>query len=346
MLRKPFAMATLLCGLVMPSGSIFSQDAAQQPNPPESVQQPAPNANAPPAAPRGAPGGGRGRGAGGFGGPIELRPQDKPAFADPPEGFDAKRDGISRGEIKVVEYDSVSLKTKRQMRVYTPAGYSSEKKYPVLYLLHGLGGDSTEWLNARAENILNNLIADQKIEPMIVVFPNGNTNNTVANPQTGGGRGGGRGGNFDSWGDSFTKDLLQDIVPAVESQYSVIADREHRALAGLSMGGGQTLNIGLANLDTFAWVGAFAPAPNTKAPADLLPRPEEAKKAKLLWIACGNKDGLIRVSQGVQAYLTEHDVPHVWHVDGNGHDRPEWSNNLYLFSQKLFKSGSPKHAGI
>ena len=107
------------------------------------------------------------------------------------------------------------------------------------------------------------------------------------------------------------------MIPAIEARYSVQADREHRALAGLSMGGGQSLNFGLAHLDTFAWVGGFSSAPNTKPAAQLVPDPARAKeKLKLLWIACGNKDGLIRISQGVHAYLKEKDVPHVWHVDG------------------------------
>jgi len=126
--------------------------------------------------------------------------------------------------------------------------------------------------------------------------------------------------------------------PAVESRYSVRADREHRALAGLSMGGGQALNFGLGHLDTFAWVGAFSAAPNTKRPAELVPDPEKAKKElKLLWVACGKKDGLIWISQGVHAYLKEKDVPHVWHVDGDAHDATEWRNNLWLFAQRLFK---------
>ncbi len=108
------------------------------------------------------------------------------------------------------------------------------------------------------------------------------------------------------------------MIPTIEARYSVQGDREHRALAGLSMGGGQSLNFGLAHLDTFAWVGAFSAAPNTKPPAQLVPDPAAAKeKLKLLWIACGKKDGLIRISQGVHAYLKERDVPHVWHVDGN-----------------------------
>ncbi len=297
-----------------------------------------------PAAP--APGARRGGGRGGFGGPIELGPDDKPAFADPPAGFNARRDNVPHGEMTTVQYDSKTLGTRRQMVVYTPVGYSTSRKYPVLYLLHGIGGNDREWQRAcRADNVLDNLLADGKIQPMIVVFPNGNASVT-ANTE-GGGRGAGMGGargasggrgDFGSWGTPFENDLIKDIIPYIESHYSAYIDREHRALAGLSMGGGQSLNIGLANLDTFAWVGGFSSAPNTKPPAELVPDPAAAReKLKLLWLACGNKDGLIRISQGVHKYLKENNVPHIWHVDGNAHDGTEWANNLYLFAQHIFK---------
>ncbi len=128
------------------------------------------------------------------------------------------------------------------------------------------------------------------------------------------------------------------MIPAIESKYSVYTNRENRALAGLSMGGGQSLNFGLGHLDVFAWVGGFSSAPNTKPPAELVPDPAAAKeKLKLLWLACGNKDGLIRISQGVHNYLKENNVPHIWHVDSNAHDATEWANNLYLFAQHIFK---------
>ena len=130
---------------------------------------------------------------------------------------------------------------------------------------------------------------------------------------------------------------VKDVIPAIESRYSVIADREHRALAGLSMGGGQSLNFGLAHLDTFAWIGGFSSAPNTRPPAELLTDVEAAKELKLLWLSCGNKDGLIHISQGVHAHLKEQEVPHVWHVSGHAHDAPEWKQALYHFAQKLFQ---------
>jgi enterochelin esterase-like enzyme len=117
-----------------------------------------------------------------------------------------------------------------------------------------------------------------------------------------------------------------------------ICRREHRALAGLSMGGGQTLNFGLGHLDTFAWVGGFSSAPNTKPPAELIPDPAAARgRLKLLYLSCGNKDGLINISQCVQAHLKRHDIPHIWNVDDHAHDGGTWGSNLYHFAQKILR---------
>jgi enterochelin esterase-like enzyme len=328
-----------------------------------------------PAQPAAAPGAGRGRGGRGNQ-PIVLNADDKPAFPDPPEGFNKLREGIPHGTLTVVPYDSKTLGTKRQVRVYTPPGYSSEKKYPVLYLLHGIGGDDREWthgLNScHADEVIDNLIADGKVQPMIMVFPDGNSSMTAENvaereerdraraaarasgapapaaagaaPGAGGGRGNaGRGGGTDGWGKPFENDLINDIIPLIESKFSVYKDREHRALAGLSMGGGQTLNIGLSRTDIFAYVGGFSSAPNTNefggmnSTTKLVPDMEAVKKLKVLWISCGNRDGLIYVSQGVHGMLKAAGVPHVWHVDSRGHDTTHWDNNLYLFSQHIFK---------
>ena len=136
---------------------------------------------------------------------------------------------------------------------------------------------------------------------------------------------------------AFEKDLLEDVIPAIEAKYSVRKDRESRALAGLSMGGGQTLNFGLAHLDTFAWIGAFSSAPNTKPASELIPDPDAARKQlKLLWVACGNETKASSTLQPGDSYLQEKDIPHVWHVDGHGHDATEWRNNLYYFAQRIF----------
>src|ERR1044071_6255435 len=118
---------------------------------------------------------------------------------------------------------------------------------------------------------------------------------------------------------AFEKELLADLIPFVEKAYPVKADRESRAIAGLSMGGGQALNFGLGNLDTFAWVGGFSSAPNTRRPADLIKNPAEAaKQLRLLYVACGDKDRLLRISQDVHAMLGEKHVPHVYRVIPGG----------------------------
>jgi len=177
--------------------------------------------------------------------------------------------------------------------------------------------------------LLDNLIADGKAAPMIIVMPN---DRAQKNDRANGGMGAAPA--FAT----FERDLLDDVIPAIQSRYSTYTNRENRALAGLSMGGGQSLNFGLTHLETFAWVGGFSSAPNTKKPAELLPAPAAAKdKLKLLWLSCGNKDGLIRISQGMHTYLKENNVPHIWHVDGNGHDATHWKNNLWLFAQRIFR---------
>ena len=167
---------------------------------------------------------------------------------------------------------------------------------------------------------------------MIVVMPNGRASKDVTAQDRDSAK---QGPAFAA----FEKDLLTDLIPFVEKTYSVKADRESRALAGLSMGGGQSLNFGLGNLDTFAWVGGFSSAPNTKPPADLIKdHAEAAKKLRLLYVACGDKDGLFRISQGVHKMLDENKVPHVYRViPGGQHDFKVWKSDLYHFAQLIFR---------
>lgn len=250
-----------------------------------------------------------------------------------PSGFDVVRDGISRGKLDTVQYSSKTVGTTRKALVYTPPGFSKSKKYPVLYLLHGIGGDEKEWLNgANPHVILDNLYADKKLEPMIVVMPNGRAmknDRAVGNIFDG--------EKIQAFA-TFEKDLLNDLIPFVEKKYPVNKNREFRAIAGLSMGGGQSLNFGLGNLDKFAWVGGFSSAPNTKMPQELLPNPTEAKaKLKLLWISCGDADGLIGISKRTHDYLFSNKVPHVYYLEPGGHDFNVWKNDLYMFSQQIFK---------
>jgi len=276
---------------------------------------------------------------GAFGGPIELGPDDVACYEAPPEGFKTVRENIPHGALELIEYESKTVGTTRKANVYTPPGYSTDTRYPVLYLLHGIGGDETEWVRfANPAALFDNLIADGKAVPMIVVMPNGRAQpNDRAE------------GNVMASAPAFAvfeKDLLNDLIPAIEAKYSVDPRRESRAIAGLSMGGGQSFNFGLGNLDTFAWIGPFSAAPNTKPTQELIPDVETAKsKLKLLWISCGNKDGLIRFSQNVHQFLKKNGIDHVWHVDSHGHDPEHWSSSLYWFSQSVFQEKKPLTAG-
>jgi len=250
-----------------------------------------------------------------------------------PPGFDSLRADIAHGRIDTITWSSKTVGTQRRALIYTPPGFSKKKKYPVLYLLHGIGGDEKEWLNGgKPQVIMDNLYAAGKAEPMIIVMPNGRamkddraTGNIMAPDKV-------------QAFATFEKDLLNDLIPYIEKKFPVYTDREHRAIAGLSMGGGQSLNFGLGNLDMFAWIGGFSSAPNTRPPGELAPDPEKAKKMiKLLWISCGDADGLISFSRRTHEYLNAHGVPHIYYIEPGVHDFKVWKNGLYMFSQLIFK---------
>lgn len=260
-------------------------------------------------------------------GPVE----NLDAYPVPPQGFNAVRSDIPHGEVTLVEYDSKSLGIRRPLRVYTPPGYAKDRRYPVLYLQHGLGNTSTEWVQrARAPIIADNLIADGKMVPMIIVFPSGNATATPADEKQGD-------RTQASYGQPYHDDLLKDIIPFVEATYPVSRDRANRAIAGMSMGSGQALNIGLTSLDRFDWIAVVAPAPNTRPPAELLTDTAALNRLKLFWVGVGNRDVLYRVAQGLHSLATEKGVAHIWRVDSNAHDTAAMSSNFYYFAQKLFK---------
>ncbi|QEK50415.1 esterase family protein [Pedobacter aquae] len=249
------------------------------------------------------------------------------------EGFDIPQNNQAKGKVDTIFYLSTTVGTTRKASIYTPPGYNKNKKYPVLYLLHGIGGDEKEWLKqGNPQVILDNLYALNKVEPMIVVMPNGRAmkdDRAIGNIM--------EKEKVDAFA-TFEKDLLNDLIPFIEKNYKVYTDRAHRALAGLSMGGGQSLNFGLGNLDRFAWIGGFSSAPNTKQPSELVPDSKKAiKMLKLLWISCGDNDGLLRISKRTHDYLTEKSVPHIYYIEPGGHDFKVWKNDLYMFSQLIFK---------
>ncbi|ATP57431.1 hypothetical protein CPT03_13595 [Pedobacter ginsengisoli] len=250
-----------------------------------------------------------------------------------PDGFDRPQVGLEHGKIDTIHYESKTVGKTRTALIYTPPGYLKTKKYPVLYLLHGIGGDEFEWLrNGRPEVIMDNLYANKKAEPMIIVLPNGRamandraTGNIMAPDKV-------------QAFAHFEDDLIKDLIPYVQQHYSTYKDREHRAIAGLSMGGGQSLNFGLGNLNIFAWIGGFSSAPNTKQPTELIPNPTTThKQLKLLWISCGTEDNLMPITSRTVDYLKENKIPHIFLKEPGGHDFKVWKNDLYHFSQLVFK---------
>jgi enterochelin esterase-like enzyme len=266
--------------------------------------------------------------------------QAQVALEHAPRGFDSLRTGIVHGKIETVTYFSITVGVERRAKVYTPPGFDPNKKYPVLYLLHGLAGTEEEWpAMAPPQVILDNLYAEEKAQPMIIVMPNGRA---MKDDRPGENK-------FDSAKvrafATFEQDLLRDLIPFIEGKYPVYKDGEHRAIAGLSMGGGQSLNFGLGHPDKFGWIGAFSPAPNTKAPEALLPDPAKTiQHLKLLWISCGTEDNLMWVSQRTHAYLEKNKFPHIFYKEAGGHDFPVWRNDLYWFSQLLFVPARPSAA--
>lgn len=262
--------------------------------------------------------------------PAADPPKELPA---PPKGFDQKRDGVARGAVEAVEYESKAAGAKRRMLVYTPPGYTKERKYPVLYLLHGGGDDETGWTTkGAADVILDNLYADKKLAPMIVVMPNGRVDRKGEKPA----------GPFAGF-DAFGKDLLEDVIPFVEKTYPVKADRDHRALAGLSMGGLQTLDVGLTHLDRFARLGVFSsgwfPDRLAKFETDnqaLLKDPETNRKLRLFWIANGKPDIAYKNNAAMLAMFDKYGLKYEYREGQGGHDWASWKNHLYVFAPLLF----------
>jgi enterochelin esterase-like enzyme len=277
--------------------------------------------------------------------------------------------GVPRGAIARHAFHSAIANDDRDFFVYTPPGYDARRAqaYPVLYLLHGLGDDAERWLNGggAANNILDNLIAQGKAVPMVVVSPLGYGTST-----------GPTGGRTPENISGYTKILLEEVMPMVDKSYHVSRNREQRAIAGLSMGGAESLYVGLNHLETFAWIGAFSSAPilwpgvaTVAAPpaaADAPPAPGAGRgggrgaapaldpasfskvfpsldaksnsQIRMLWIVCGTADGLIGSnrqfkdwlrSKGVQ--FTEQEVPDMGHV------WPLWRQNVTDMVPKLFQ---------
>ena len=252
-------------------------------------------------------------------------PGDRPSFYD-------NRD-VPHGMVHINWYKSEALGgVKRRMYVYTPPGYGSGKKYPVLYLLHGMGDLDEGWLNnGRANFIFDNLLAEGKIEPMIVVMPYGHARFANETP--------GQRSALDRR--AFEADLLEAIIPYVEQHYNARKDRQNRAITGLSMGGGQSLGIGLNHLDRFVWVGGFSSAifgePKEAYPK-IFENPKLAdKQLKLLWIGCGKDDRLISGSNKLVGALKAQGIDHTYRVSEGAHSWDVWRIYLKEFAPLIFR---------
>ncbi|MBZ5607874.1 MAG: esterase [Acidobacteriia bacterium] len=241
---------------------------------------------------------------------------------------------VPHGEVRIVWYQSSTLDTMRSMHVYTPPGYESgNAKYPVFYLLHGAGDDDSGWSTiGRAGFILDNLLAEKKAKPMIVVMPNGSMPPSDKGPAFQAGR--------------FADELLKNVIPYVEKNYRVIANRDNRAIAGLSMGGAQTLRVLPSNLDKFAYAGVWSMGVGRESTAGfeqdnaafLDNASKTNKELKVFWLAVGENDALVGESaKNLDQLLTAKGIQHEFHVTEGGHTWINWRHYLHDYAQLLFR---------
>ena len=281
--------------------------------------------------------------------------------------FLALRD-VPHGEVHQLWYHSRALNAERRVLVYTPPGYESGKvkDYPVLYLLHGMGDDEAFWTTVgRAHFIMDNLLAEKKAVPALIVMPTGHSGDGRSGGRGGRGRGAsgpgagaaargdagasavapgragaGRGGMFEV--PMMETELKENIIPMIESQYRVSKDREKRAIAGLSMGGYQSLAVGLDNLPLFAYVGGFSSAivgsgMDTVVPSFLADPAKANQQLKLLWLGCGSDDSLLAANKKFEETLTAKGIKHEWTVtEGYAHWWTLWRVYLRDLLPKLF----------
>jgi enterochelin esterase family protein len=245
---------------------------------------------------------------------------------------------VPHGEVRQVWYRSSTLGTQRRMHVYTPPGYEGgSERYPVFYLLHGGGDEDSGWSTiGRAGFILDNLLADKKARPMLIVMPNGSLPRPATFPTDPEAK--------MAFQDRFTNELLKDIVPVVEKTFRVQTGRDNRAIAGLSMGGGQTLRVATTHPDQFAYVAVWSAGIGAKAEnfektnAAYLGKAAEVNKVvKLFSICVGKSDFAYNGSKALSEVLTKHGIHNDLHVSGGGHTWINWRHYLNELAPKLFR---------
>lgn len=261
-----------------------------------------------------------------------------PPEYNPPSDYTKKQTGVTYAKRNTITYDSKTTGVERKAEIVLPIGYSEDKTYPVVYLLHGIGGDQTEWFQGRPIEIVGNLIAAGEADEMIMVFPNirAREDDRACNEFTA--------EHFAAF-DNFINDLRDDLMPYIESHYSVKTGRENTAVCGLSMGGRETLNIGLKMPDKFKYIGAFEPAIGVLPYAtegglfteDTMTLPDDYKNNTFIMIVKGQSDGT--VGENPLLYhrtLEKNGVPHIYYDMPGGHEFKVWNNGLYNFAKRIF----------
>jgi enterochelin esterase family protein len=254
---------------------------------------------------------------------------------------------VPHGQIRQVWYKSGTLGTQRRMHVYTPPGYDTgTDKYPVFYLLHGGGDEDSGWSTiGRAGFILDNLIAEKKAKPMLVVMPNGSLPRPANMPAITPGQQPSAEARaaMASLQDRFTNELMKEIVPVVEKEFRVNSGRDNRAIAGLSMGGGQTLRVVTTHPDQFGYVAVWSAGIGregseweSRNEAFLKKADEVNRGVKLFSIAVGDKDFALAGSRALSEALKKHDIRHDLHISGGGHTWINWRKYLRDLAPRLF----------
>jgi len=249
--------------------------------------------------------------------------------ANPPSVYDFQ--DVPHGTVRYHTYFSKPLDRVRELCVYVPAGYErgARKRYPTLYLQHGSGDNHATWtVHGKAHWIMDNLIAQRLVVPMVIVMMDGHAAAPGRTP-------GARGANTQA----FERDLLEVVLPMIEGEYTVRPKAAQRAIIGLSMGGGQALTVGLNHTDTFGWVGGFSASPPAgESVSGALERADQTNQhLKWLWIGCGKDDFLLARNEEFISRLNEAGIDHEWVLTEGDHSWPVWRGYLADVLPRLFR---------
>lgn len=260
---------------------------------------------------------------------------------DTPPNFDTNTSGREYGSVQTISYYSTTTESDRNANVILPPNFKKNKRYPVLYLLHGIGGDENEWFGGKPNEVIGNLVAEGKAKEMIVVIPNirARHKNVTTPPDFF------SVAHFSEF-DNFLNDLRDNLMPWIEKEYPILDGRDNRAVAGLSMGGRSALHVGIGLIDRFSYIGAFTPA------IGILPYhleeglfthstftiADKYKEKTLIMITKGDNDGVVgNCPEEYSQTLTKNGIPHIFYVTNGGHDFDVWKNSLYNFARRIFQ---------